>query len=121
MIQKSLQRSLEDAQGEYQNQQNELVNRIGGKLMQVLDTYAKNNGYTLILDYSQGGVLWAGQTVDVTQQVVEAYNTQSGVAAPANASSAPAAPSALRAPSATRPAAQRAPATSGPAGTSTPK
>ncbi|HYG99017.1 MAG TPA: OmpH family outer membrane protein [Terriglobales bacterium] len=89
--QKNLQRSFEDAQQDFQAQQNEVVNRIGGKLMQVLDTYAKQNGYTVVLDVStaQSPVLWAAQTTDVTKPVVDAYNAQSGVAAPATSATAP--------------------------------
>src|SRR5581483_2571203 len=83
--QKSLQRSLEDAQGDFQAQQNDILNRIGQKMMEVLDKYAKENGYTMILDVSnpQSPVLWAGSSSDVTKAIVDAYNTQSGVAAPA--------------------------------------
>jgi len=110
--QKSLQRSLEDAQQEYQGQQTELVNRIGGKLMEVLDKFAKSNGFTVILDVSsqQSPVLWAGAQTDVTQEIATAYNSQSGIAAPA--STTPSAPSATR-PSAavTRPPGSTAPKT----------
>jgi len=93
--QKSLQRQLEDAQAEYQSAQGELVNRIGGKLMEVLDKYAKANGFGMILDVSnpQSPVLWAGASSDVTQEIATAYNAQSNV--PAQAST-PAAPSASR-------------------------
>ncbi len=82
--QKSLQRSLEDAQGDFQAQQNDILNRIGQKMMEVLDKYAKENGYTMILDVSNPSspVLWAGASSDVTKAIVDAYNTQSGVAAP---------------------------------------
>jgi outer membrane protein len=92
---KALQRQLEDAQGEYQGAQGELVNRIGGKLMQVLDKYAKDNGYAVILDVSnpQSPVLWASAPIDVTQEIATAFNATSNVPAPANT---PAAPSASR-------------------------
>jgi len=91
--QKSLQRSFEDAQSDFQGQQNDIVNRIGQKMMEVLDKYAKQNEYTVILDVStqQSPVLWAAQTTDITAPIVNAYNVQSGVAAPA-ATAAPAAP-----------------------------
>jgi outer membrane protein len=91
--QKTLQRQLEDAQGDYQQQQGELVNRIGGKLMEVLDKYAKEKGYSVIVDVSnpQSPVLWASASTDVTQDIASAYNAVSGVAAPA-ASSTPSAP-----------------------------
>lgn len=82
--QKSLQRSLEDAQGDFQQQQNEILNRIGGKMLEVLDKYAKDNGYGLILDVSNQNspVLWAGASTDVTKAIVDQYNTVSGVPAP---------------------------------------
>jgi outer membrane protein len=90
---KTLQRQLEDAQGDYQQQQGELVNRIGGKLMEVLDKYAKDHGYSVIVDVSnpQSPVLWAAASTDVTQEIATAYNAASGVAAPPNAPTAPAA------------------------------
>jgi len=90
--QKSLQRQAEDAQADFQGQQNEIANRIGAKLLDVLDKYAKGNGYSVILDVSgqQSPVLWAAQTTDVTQDIVNAYNSQSGVAAPASGAARPA-------------------------------
>lgn len=99
--QKNLQRNYEDAQGELQNEQNEVANRIGGKLLQILDGYAKQNGYAVILDVSsqQSPVLWAGQSIDVTDEIVNAYNAQSNVPPP----SKPAAESTPSAPSASKP------------------
>src|SRR4051812_17532333 len=91
--QKSLQRQLEDAQSEYQGAQGELVNRVGGKLMEVLDKYAKSNGYSMILDVSnpQSPVLWASAPIDVTQEIATAFNATSNVPAPANSPTAPSA------------------------------
>jgi outer membrane protein len=82
---KTLQRNYEDANTDIQAQQNEIANRIGQKLVEVLDKYAKDNSFTLILDVSgqSSPVLWAASSVDITKAVVDAYNTQSGVAAPA--------------------------------------
>ena len=82
--QKVLQRQVEDAQSEFQGQQSEIANRIGGKVLEVLDKYAKTNGYSVILDVSgqQSPVLWAAQTTDVTQEIVTTYNAQSNVPAP---------------------------------------
>lgn len=85
--QKSLQRSAEDAQNEFQQQQNEVAQRILQKMAPVIDKYAKENGFTLLLDSSnpwpQGPLLWATAGVDVTKPIVDAYNAQSGVPAPA--------------------------------------
>jgi outer membrane protein len=104
--QKTLQRQVEDAQGDFQSQQNEIANRIGGKMLDVLDKFAKQHGYAVILDVSsqQSPVLWAAETTNVTQEIVTAYNSQSGVPAPAaNAGGTPSAPSAAR-PASARPA-----------------
>jgi len=98
--QKSLDRSVQDAREDAQNQQNEIAQRILQKLAPVLVKYANENGFGVIIDTSQpwpqGPVVWWGEAVDVTKPVVEAYNSQSGVPAPA--ATAPAAK-----PAATRP------------------
>jgi len=95
--QKSLQRQAEDAQSEFQQQRDEIAGRILQKLGPVLDKYAKSGNYAVILDASQpwpqGQVVWAAQPVDVTKDIVDAYNSQSGIAA---APSTPAAPSAAK-------------------------
>jgi outer membrane protein len=94
--QKSLQRSLEDAQQDFQSQQGDIVNRIGQKLMDVVDKYAKANSYGVLVDVSnpQSGVIWADGKTDVTQEIAQAYNAQSNVPAPA--AGTPSAPSATR-------------------------
>jgi Skp family chaperone for outer membrane proteins len=93
--QKALQRDGEDAQAAYQNDLQEQYQRIAQKVNVVVQKYVNDNGYTLLLDVSgqQSNVLFASPKTDVTRAVIEAYNTSSGVAAPANA---PAAPSASR-------------------------
>jgi outer membrane protein len=83
--QKVLQRTYEDAQNEFQQAEQEIVNRLGKKMLDVLSKYGKNNAYTVILDVSnpQSPVLWAGQGTNITKELVDAYNAQSPVAAPA--------------------------------------
>ncbi len=87
---KILQRNYEDANTDIQAQQNEIANRIGQKLVSVLDKYAKDNNFSVILDVSgqSSPVLWADSSVDITKPVVDAYNTQSGIAAPIKAPAA---------------------------------
>ena len=93
--QKGLDRAAQDAQEDFQNQQGEIVNRIMAKLGPIITKYVVDNGYGLLLDTSQatsfprGPVIMSGPALDITQPVVEAYNSQSGVAAPAAGSVAP--------------------------------
>jgi outer membrane protein len=108
--QKSFDRSVQDAQEEVQSQQQEIFSRILQKVAPVVIKYAQENGYGMIIDTSkqwpQGPVLLAGSNVDITQAVVDLYNTQSGVPAPAAPGAAkPAAPR----PSGTAPAKPAAP------------
>jgi outer membrane protein len=90
--QKTAQRDAEDAQAAYQNDVQEAYGRIAGKVNAVMQKYASENGFTILLDVSgqASNVLWAAEKTDVTRAVIEAYNTQSGVAAPAPGASAPA-------------------------------
>src|SRR5438874_689029 len=117
--QKSLDRQVQDAREDAQNQQNEIAQRILQKMAPIIVKYAGDNGFGVIIDTSnpwpQGPVLWAGPSVDITKPVVDAYNAQSGVAAPVP--SAPR-PSASRPGGATKPAIPPAPK---PQGTQPPK
>ena len=90
--QKSFDRAQQDAQEDYQGQQGEIGNKILTKMAPLIVKYAGDNGYGMILDTSQqwprGPVIWYGPAVDITQPIVEAYNSQSGVPAPPAGSTA---------------------------------
>jgi outer membrane protein len=117
--QKSFDRASQDAREEFQAQQGEIGQRILQKMVPVIQKYVSENGYGLLLDTSQpwpqGPVVMAGPAVDITQPVVEAYNAQSGVPAPAAGGAKPAAGGAKPA---TKPA---TPPASKPATTAPPK
>jgi len=87
---KSFNRDVEDAQAEAESEQQKLVNDLGGKLMQVIDKYAQQNGFSVILDVSNPNtpVLYASNTVDITKDIIDLYDKQApslkgGTAAPA--------------------------------------
>ena len=90
--QKALQRDGEDAQSAYQNDLQEAYQKVAQKFNVVMQKYASDNGYTLLLDVSgqQSPVLFAAPQTDVTRAVIDAYNTSSGVAAQPAAGPAPA-------------------------------
>jgi outer membrane protein len=91
---KDFQRGREDYQNDVQAQEQEIFQRIYPKVMQSVDSYAKSNAFTLILDWGvlQQGVTWANPSYDITQQIVDSYNSTSGVAAPASAKPSTATP-----------------------------
>jgi hypothetical protein len=80
--QKALGRAQEDAQNDFTEQQNEIVQTILQKLLPVVNKYAKDNGLTLVVDGSkpwpEWPVLWASPSVDITKAVVDIYNLPPG-------------------------------------------
>jgi outer membrane protein len=105
---KQLDRSAEDAQNDFQQELQELYSGTATKVYDVLSNYAKENGYTLVLDVAgqQTPILYAMPTTDITKAIIEAYNVKSGVPAP---------PPAAPAPAGTTPSAPK-PAPNGPSG-----
>ena len=91
---KQLGHEADDAQTAYNADLQEAYGKLAAKVSATLKKYVSDNGYTLLLDVSsqQSNVMWIGPNIDVTQAVVAAYNTSSGVAAPVP--SAPSAPAA---------------------------
>jgi outer membrane protein len=107
---KSLERAGQDFQEDAQNQQKEAFQRILAKMAPVIVKHAQDNGFSMIVDTSnpwpQSPILWYGEGGDITKAVVDVYNAQSGVPAPAPAAATPK-PAAARpaAPKSTPPAA----------------
>jgi outer membrane protein len=101
---KQLQRDGEDASNDFQNEMQEMYQGLASKVYDVLNAYAQQHGYTLVLDIAQQQtpVLYAVDSTVITKQIIEAYNAKSGVPAPPPSAAAPSGP-----PSAPRPAAPR--------------
>ena len=87
--QKSLQRSAEDFQNEVQTAEQEILNRLGKKMLDVLEKYARENGFAVVMDVSnpQTPVLYANPGTNITKNLIEAYNTESPGGASAQTSS----------------------------------
>ena len=86
-------RQLQRKQDEYQEDVNaaqaEVFDRVGRKMIDVLDRYARENGYVAVLDTSAQNtpILFASTNIDVTQDIVKLYDA----AYPAKGGGAPAA------------------------------
>ena len=95
-------RQLQRKQDEYQEDVNaaqaDVFDRIGRKMIDVLDRYARENGYVAILDTSAQNtpVLFASTNIDVTQDIVKLYDQAYPAKAGAPAATAPAAKPAAR-------------------------
>jgi outer membrane protein len=83
--QKVLQRNYEDFQNEVQQAEQEILSRLGKKMLDVLEKYAKDNGYAVVMDVSspQTPVLYAHPGANITKELIDAYNAGSPVPKPA--------------------------------------
>jgi outer membrane protein len=107
-----LAQQLERKQNEYQEDVNaaqaEVIDRIGRKLVDVLDRYARERGYAVVLDSSaqNSPLLYKSNQIDVTQDIIrlfdQAYPVKAAATAPAQQKPAPK-------PAATQPPAQKPP------------
>ena len=95
-----LAQRLDRMNTEYQEDVNaaqaDVIDRIGRKMVDVLDRYARENGYAVVLDSSAQStpILYASTQIDVTQDIVrlydQAYPVKAGAAAPAKPAAKPA-------------------------------
>jgi outer membrane protein len=81
---KKLDRDAEDARNDFQQEMQDMYNGLASKVYDVLETYAQQQGYTLILDVAQQQtpVLYATESTNITKAIIDAYNVKSGVPAP---------------------------------------
>src|SRR5256886_802968 len=74
----------------------DVIDRIGKKMVDVLDRYARENGYTMVLDSSaqNNPILYFSTQVDFTQDIVrlydQAYPVKGGAPAPQKPAAKPA-------------------------------
>ena len=90
---KTLQRNVEDARNDFSGEMNEKFSGIAQKVAGVMTKYAQDNGYTVVLDagsqQQQSPILWAAESTNISEAIVQAYNKQSGVPAQPAAAGAP--------------------------------
>ena len=71
-LQRTYQRRSQDAQDDFNEAQREVVDRIGRRMIDVLNKYSRDNGYSIILDRSgqSSPVIFAANSTDVTQEII---------------------------------------------------
>ncbi len=90
---RDLSRDTEDAQLEFNQAQQSALNDISGKLMTVIDKYAKENSFAIVFDVSspQSPVLYAVNEILITNNIIELYDKEYPVASATEAAASPAA------------------------------
>jgi outer membrane protein len=108
--QKLFKRATEDATAEYQADNQDALRRLGQKMVRILNDYAQQNGYSLVLEEAQVQPYYVTRDVELTEEIAKRYDAANPVegAATSGAAATPApAPAAAR-PAATPPAAKPA-------------
>jgi outer membrane protein len=96
--QRLFKRAQEDAQTDYQNDNQEAIRRIGQKMVRVINDYAKQNGFALVVDDSQLPVYFVAQGNELTEVIMKLYDAANPAASAAASSSPPAKPAAATKP-----------------------
>ena len=93
LLSRRLQRGNDDLNEELNAAQGEIVDGIGRKMLEVLDRYSRENGFTAVLDTSAQGspVVYGSSQSDITQEIVRLFDQAYPIKAAAGAA-APAAP-----------------------------
>ncbi len=92
---RQLQRKQDEYQEDVNASQGDVIDKIGRKMIDVLDRYARENGYVAILDSSAQNtpILYASNQIDVTQDIIrlydQAYPLKAGSATPKTGSTTP--------------------------------
>jgi outer membrane protein len=111
---KALNRDMQDAQDEFQQEQDKILQGLEQKILAVINKYALDKAFTIILDVSNPlPVLWASNSIDITKDIIDLYDKESAAAPTAKP------PINTATPPATRPTA--APGTPRPGTTTPPK
>jgi len=81
---KRLERDMQDAEEDLRAEQQKVLQGLGQRIMAVIEKYAKDNGYTMILDDSNPNtpLLYASSSIDITQDIVGLYDKSSANGGP---------------------------------------
>jgi len=72
----------EDQAREHNQYSANLVQRIRGEMVTIIENLAKERGFDLVLDLSSSGVVTFSPTIDITDEVVRRYDKSKAAAPP---------------------------------------
>ncbi len=71
----AMQRFEDDAQRELNEARRRALGALEQRIMPVIDAIGKERGLTLIFNKFQSGLVYADETIDITDQVIQRFNT----------------------------------------------
>lgn len=73
---KDYQRLTKDIQEELQQEDADFTRKIIEDLLKVVQALGKREGYTVILEKTESAMLYGDESVDLTDQLIEAFNSK---------------------------------------------
>ncbi len=69
-----LQQAQEAARNEFQIEVSDAQNKFQEQLIRVITQFGRDEGFTLVLERTTGGVAFAAESIDVTTAIVDKFN-----------------------------------------------
>jgi len=69
-----LQQAQEAARSEFQIEVSEAQNKFQEQLIRVINQFGRDEGFTLVIERTTGGVAFASESIDVTTAIVDKFN-----------------------------------------------
>lgn len=71
---KEFKRMLEDADADLAAKEKSYLEKIDKEVMEIIQKYGKDNGFTMILGKMGSAILYSDDTLDVTSKIIEIYD-----------------------------------------------
>ncbi len=75
-LEKEYNRTRDDFRDELQKRDLELTQKILSELESVMKQIGDSDGYSLIFEKTEGGIVYAGKGVDLTDKLIQAYDSK---------------------------------------------
>lgn len=73
-LQRELERDVRQAQSDVDVSRQDRIQEIGSKVVQVIQQFATDNGYTAIFRSDNGQMVYVAPAVDITDEIIATYN-----------------------------------------------
>ena len=93
---KELQREADDFKSDSQSESQQIFQRVAQKVYAFLQTFSQQHGYTAVIERGSDAypVVWyAAKNLDITDDLIKAYNAQAEAASPKSSKPLPDSPS----------------------------
>ena len=75
-LERDYARLLKDTKDEITGREAELSATIGKEILRLIEEIGREGGYTIVLEKTSSAILYAPNSIDITDQVIKAYDAQ---------------------------------------------